>query len=119
MGGWRREVNVFKQVHRIAWANPGPIPVDVQTALFYASRDKQQEEETSYFARLSDSSKTLIEKWLFFPMFFLAYGLAEYLLAAFGGDICETHLDFALAYFVCLVVWCCLRCCKVVPAAGW
>ena len=52
-------------------------------------------------------------------MFFLAYGLAEYLLAAFGGDICETHLDVALAYFVCLAVWCCLRCCKVVAAAGW
>ena len=47
------------------------------------------------------------------------HGLTEYLLAAFGGDICETHLDVALAYFVCLVVWCCLRCCKVVAAAGW
>lgn len=115
---WQGLVNGFHVVHRIAQANPGPIPVDVQTAIFYASRDRKQ--ETSYFAGLSNASTALLNV----SLWTVCIRLTEYLLEAvikFGDldrRIAHSYIysemplfSFqSLSLFICVVM--CWRCCR-------
>ena len=80
--GDKDATNHFHAMHGIVKANPGPIPTNVQTALFFAAREKQQ--ETDYFKGLSRATQGLLQlAHMLLAMFVVQYvvcGVLRYLV---------------------------------------